>query len=218
MPLFRQGMAQVASALFNTQPLLEATTQAELLALAASQAPSLVLVATNVLLPSAEPVALLAELRELNPRMAVIFIVAPTTPRNAVLRLLRQNVSGLLLNTAVASEVCETIGQVRQHGRFYNDYALSLLQRQLHCRDKAPRATASFSARQLEVLHLIAEELSNEEIAAALYTSVRTVEYHRSQMLHKAGTRTTLGLILFAQYHGLLATHEPAGASGSTKI
>jgi DNA-binding NarL/FixJ family response regulator len=62
----------------------------------------------------------------------------------------------------------------------------------------------AFTSRQIEILHLMAEDRSNEEIARCLFTSVRTVEYHRSQMLQKAGTRTTLGLVLFALQQGIL--------------
>ncbi len=209
LPLFRQGLLHVLAHSFVAHPLYEATTAPEVLRQAAEQAPGLVIMAASLPGAPADPAAVLATLREQHPQLAVVVVIDPdTTSELAALRLLRQNVSALLPRTALPQEVCHTAHTVLQQGRCYNEYALHLLQSQLHHRH-LPRTADCFSARQLEVLRLIAADHSNEEIAEYLCTSVRTVEYHRSQMLQKAGTRTSLGLVLFAQRQGLLALPQP---------
>lgn len=71
---------------------------------------------------------------------------------------------------------------------------------------RTPPALASgFSARELEVLRLVVEDHCNEEIAARLFLSVRTVESHRRTLLHKAGTRTLVGLAARAVREGWVA-------------
>ena len=209
-PLFRCGLLHVLAQAFATHQLLEVSTAHTLLDLVSSQPLRLVILSTNLPDGPARPENVLSALREAQPQVAIIVIVDPaTTSELAMLRLLRQRISSLLLRTITPAEICAAVGAVLQHGSYYPAYALQLLENQLHQRPS--RTAEGFSNRQLEVLRLIAADYSNEEIAEYLCTSVRTVEYHRSQMLQKAGVRTTLGLVLFAQRQGLLSL-EPAPA------
>ena len=65
-------------------------------------------------------------------------------------------------------------------------------------------SNVSLSKREIEVLALIAEGLTNSEIANKLFTSRRTVEGHRKKLIDKTGARNTAALIKFAVMHGLL--------------
>ncbi|MCB2407475.1 response regulator transcription factor [Hymenobacter lucidus] len=204
VPLLRQGLVQVLAQAHAGYCLLQAGTTAELLLLTQQLSPALVLTAAD--LPGAPPRAegLLTALREIKPDLPVVALTDPVaTPEPDLLRLLRHNVSGLLARSASISEVSEMVSSVLQRGRFYNEATLRLLQSQLAGRPRPARLRTELSNRQLEVLQLIAEEYCNEEIAGLLSTSVRTVEYHRSQMLQKTGTRTTLGLVLYALRQGV---------------
>jgi DNA-binding NarL/FixJ family response regulator len=207
VPLLRQGLMQVLAQANTGYCLHEAGTAADLLALTQTLAPALVLTSTDLPGAPSQPEGLLSALRALSPNLPVVVLTDPLkTPEISLLRLLRQNVSGLLARTAPIAEVCEMVSLVLQRGRFYNDYVLGLLQGQLNRRTRLSKPSASdFSTRQVEVLQLIAADHSNEEIAEYLATSVRTVEYHRSQMLQKTGARTTLGLVLFALRQGIFA-------------
>lgn len=60
------------------------------------------------------------------------------------------------------------------------------------------------STRELEILGLIADGYTNIEIADKLFTSKRTVEGHRLQMISKVGVRNTAALIKFAFNRGLI--------------
>lgn len=62
-----------------------------------------------------------------------------------------------------------------------------------------------FSPRELQVLRLVVADHCNEEIADHLCLSVRTVESHRRTLLHKAGTRTMVGLAVRAVREGWVA-------------
>jgi non-specific serine/threonine protein kinase len=72
----------------------------------------------------------------------------------------------------------------------------------------APARTASpdqLTAREVEVLRLIAAGRSNREIAAELVVSVRTVEHHVAAIYVKTGTHRRAEAIAYARRHGLLA-------------
>ena len=69
--------------------------------------------------------------------------------------------------------------------------------------------TNDLSERELEVLHLICEELTTPEIAEKLFLSPRTVEGYRKQLLEKTGVRNTAGLVLWAADDFYWAEAEP---------
>jgi DNA-binding CsgD family transcriptional regulator len=71
-------------------------------------------------------------------------------------------------------------------------------------RSEAVRATLGLSKREIEVLNLVAEGLTNAEIALKLFTSKRTVETHRQNIIAKTQTRNTAALIKLATCQGLL--------------
>ncbi len=72
-------------------------------------------------------------------------------------------------------------------------------------RSRARRARpADLTERQVEVLRLVAEGLSNREIAARLVISARTAEHHVQDVYAKIGASTRAGAALFAMAHGLL--------------
>jgi DNA-binding NarL/FixJ family response regulator len=60
------------------------------------------------------------------------------------------------------------------------------------------------SSREIEVLQLIANELTNEEIAQKLTISKRTVDTHRMNLLFKLRAKNTVGLIKFAYNNKLV--------------
>jgi two-component system response regulator NreC len=65
-------------------------------------------------------------------------------------------------------------------------------------------ATVSLSARETEVLRLLAQGHTNAEVASTLHVSTRTVETHRASLLSKLGVRTRAELVRYASEAGLL--------------
>ncbi|HMQ30437.1 MAG TPA: response regulator transcription factor [Chloroflexaceae bacterium] len=76
-------------------------------------------------------------------------------------------------------------------------------------RQQAPRpqpqvAVGELTEREVEILRLIVKGHTNRQIADALSLSVRTVEYHRSNLMGKLGLHTRADLVRYAAEHGLL--------------
>jgi predicted ATPase/DNA-binding CsgD family transcriptional regulator len=74
---------------------------------------------------------------------------------------------------------------------------------------------AGVSEREAEVLGLVGDHLTNAEISARLYISVRTVESHVSSLLRKLGMGDRRALADFASEHGGVATVAPAPAEAT---
>jgi DNA-binding NarL/FixJ family response regulator len=70
---------------------------------------------------------------------------------------------------------------------------------------RAPNPTTTLSARQQEVLQLIAEGATNEEIAGRLYLSRHTVKQHTSALYRKLNARNRIHAVQTARRQGLLA-------------
>ncbi|MCY7359144.1 MAG: LuxR C-terminal-related transcriptional regulator [Rudanella sp.] len=61
----------------------------------------------------------------------------------------------------------------------------------------------SLTGREIEVIKLIAQEHSSNQIAEKLFISLNTVETHRKNLFRKLNIKNSLGLIKFALKHGL---------------
>ena len=67
----------------------------------------------------------------------------------------------------------------------------------------------TLTARQREVLQMIAEGRSTKEIAAALEVSIKTIESHRAALMERLRIRDLAGLVLYAVRHGLVSVDRP---------
>jgi DNA-binding CsgD family transcriptional regulator len=75
--------------------------------------------------------------------------------------------------------------------------------------DSGDKPDEVLTARELDVLKLVLEGLSNAEIATRLGVSARTVHAHISNSLKKTGTRTRVQLVVHALRTGIVPLHDP---------
>ncbi|QIL38775.1 response regulator transcription factor [Pedobacter sp. HDW13] len=89
-----------------------------------------------------------------------------------------------------------------------SDLCISILERfnnQLNMLAQNMSNGINFSEREINVLKLIAEGLTNQEIADKLYLSRRTVESQREALISKTGTKNSASLVRFAMRNGYVA-------------
>ena len=65
-------------------------------------------------------------------------------------------------------------------------------------------STEDLTSREQEIIILISNELTNNEIAEELHISPRTVDTHRRNLLQKLGVKNTAGLVKFAVKNNML--------------
>ena len=61
-----------------------------------------------------------------------------------------------------------------------------------------------FSSIEIEILSLIAEGFTNQEVADKIFTSKRTIENHRQNLIDRTGSRNTVALIRYAMLNGVI--------------
>jgi two-component system response regulator NreC len=113
---------------------------------------------------------------------------------------LRAGASGYVLKQEAETELIEAV-RMAAAGRTY-------LSTELEARVAMMAAAAGvpddLSAREVEVLRLLAVGHTNSEAAAKLFLSVRTIESHRAHIQHKTGRSSRADLVAYAREHGLL--------------
>lgn len=121
-------------------------------------------------------------------------------------QMLNNGAKGYVLKNAGKKELVEAIKSVFE-GKTYLDETSKEIVLNMMTNDKKIKETSSLfpklSRREKEVLQLILEEHTTQEIADKLFISFGTVETHRRNMLIKTGTRNTAGLVKVAMEYSL---------------
>jgi DNA-binding NarL/FixJ family response regulator len=118
---------------------------------------------------------------------------------------LRAGAAGYVLKRAAAKELVGAI-QAVQRGESYLDPALTrtLISDYVRKVDRTDMPADALTERQLEVLKLVAEGLTNRQIAARLNISIKTVQSHRANLMDKLDLHDRTELVRYAIRRGLI--------------
>jgi DNA-binding NarL/FixJ family response regulator len=199
--IVRQGLTYY----LRMQPDLEVAGEAangkEAVERAAALRPDVVLM--DLLMPEMNGIEATAELRRLFPEMKVL-VLTTFSDQDYVLSAIKAGANGYLLKDAEPERIAESIRQAHK-GLPQLDPAVA---GQLMSHVAAPSRPAAgaperLTEREREVLGLIAQGLSNKEIAAACGITEKTVKTHVSSVLAKLGLADRTQAALYAVKHGL---------------
>ena len=138
------------------------------------------------------------------PRSRVIFLTMHAD-RIYVEEAFRAGCVGYLLKRAAASELSGAINTVMRGGKYvtplieWNEATKNIGQTEVQT-----TASERLTARQREVLQLVAEGRANKEIAALLHVSEKTVDYHKSSIKRELLLESTAELTQFAIKHRII--------------
>jgi DNA-binding NarL/FixJ family response regulator len=120
--------------------------------------------------------------------------------------MLGHGAQGYILKSTGRVELCQAIRALAAGKTYFSKEVTDTMMQSLMRERKGgtPKEPPKISRREREVLRLILDERTTQEIAAQLFLSEKTVESHRAALLAKLGARNTAGLVKAAIYWKLL--------------
>jgi DNA-binding NarL/FixJ family response regulator len=183
----------------------EASNGREALELLASGTQADVVLA-DMNMPEMNGVELIGHLNKNYPSIKVVFL-SMLDHEKYIYQAFLAGASGYLIKNASANELLFALKHVSTGGKYLcSDLSFKLLDRLIYAPEAATGGFEGIdlSKREIEVLQLIAEGLTNTEIADKLFTSKRTVEGHRQNLIDKTGASNTAALIRLAVLNGII--------------
>lgn len=156
----------------------------------------------DVSLPDLDGLEVITTLAQDVPETRVLVFSALIDPAT-VRRAINLGACGFVEKTADIDTLNRAVAAVSLGQPFYGDHVLQTLPSVL--RGETPEEVSRLSPRECEVLALVANGHSSREIATGLGLSVRTVENHRSNIMHALGARNTADLTREALRLGLVS-------------
>lgn len=138
-----------------------------------------------------------------------VLILSGHANEEYVLRALRCGASGYMLKEAAADELGPAIKAVAQHKIYLSpSVSRTVVENYLQCAAGEVDPIEQLTARQREVLQLLAEGKSTKEIAYLLGISIKTAEAHRSQLMDRLDIHDVAGLVRYAIRTGLISSEK----------
>lgn len=140
-----------------------------------------------------------------------ILILSMLDHENYISKVFEVGASGYLLKNTGREEMLCAIKIVAKGGRYLcSDIGFNLLNKLKNPAYKTventdDKQTRDLSQREIEILKLIADGLTNAEIADKIFTSKRTVETHRQNIIEKTKAKNTAALIKYAIGKGIIS-------------
>jgi DNA-binding NarL/FixJ family response regulator len=160
------------------------------------------LIVLDITMPLLNGIDAAIQIRKSLPRAKLLFVTMHANPAYLEAAL-AAGAMGYVLKSAAREELLDAIGSVMA-GRIYVSPSLSRERLERFTDPHAAAATLRLSAREREILQLIAEGKAAKESAALLNISTKTVAFHRENIKRKLGLRTTAELTKYAIEQGLI--------------
>ncbi|MDO6429033.1 response regulator transcription factor [Flavitalea sp. BT771] len=184
-----EGIKSLLSHVNGIEWMGHATNAASCLAFLHKQQPDVILMDIN--LPDKSGIDLCKEVRDKYPG---VFIIGLSTfnQQSFIQKMMENGASGYMLKNATQEELVEGIETVMKGKLYLSGEAAQSLQK------NTETSIPMLTRREKEVLQLVAEGMTNNEIAEKLFISPNTVDTHRKSLLAKFGAKNTASLIRMA--------------------
>lgn len=196
--IVRQGLKLILGAHADLKVIGEASNGKEAVELAQQLKPDIVLM--DVAMPEVNGIEATKLIVKANPRARVL-VLSMHKEAVYVREILKAGARGYILKDAIDTELLSAVRSVAKGDGYVSPAVSGALLNDYSQKSNDPADT--LSAREREVLKMIAEGKTNKEVATQLNLSVYTVDSHRGKIMEKLNLHSTGELVRFALKHGL---------------
>ena len=207
--IIREGIRALLTQDASIEVTGEAASGKELLELLAHTPADIVLL--DISMPEMDGIDTMKLLRKKYPDVKVL-VLSMLDDERYVHQMLEVGAAGYLLKDISVNEMQSAIKLVAGGVQYISpSLTLDLLRKSkkaplyMYGKESSSKLYKELSKRETEILQLVSEGYTNAEISEALFTSKRTVETHRQNLLEKTKTKNTAALIKFAVQNGIIS-------------
>jgi len=158
------------------------------------------LLITDYSMPDMNGLTLVTKAKQLKPALKII-VLSMHDEASVVREMLGAGVDGYVLKKYAQQELVNAIETIRNGRQYWSAEVNKVLLNSFLPQESAEN---HITERELDVLRLLAEELTSKQIADKLFISERTVETHRKNLMRKTGASNAIGLMRYAYNKKLL--------------
>lgn len=156
----------------------------------------------DISMPQLNGIEAAALVREAAPQARVIMLSMHANAEH-LFRALQAGARGYVMKNSAGSELVDAVRLVHAGKRYFSARVADLLVDGYVREERPTSPMEGLSARERQILQLIAEGRTSAEVAHALSLSPKTVETYRSRLMQKIGVADVVGLVKFAIAHGI---------------
>ena len=199
-PIVANGLKKILAEHANLEVVGVYATGKAMMNEIATALPDVLLLDMN--LPDLQGPDLARQLLKKHPEVKII-VLSSSDITVQVKKMLQIGCKGYLLKDSDDATIVQAIETVFDGGEFLSPALQQQLVNDLF-RNKSQKSNTMLTRREKEVLQLITQEFTNQEIADKLFISLHTVDNHRSSLLQKLDVKNTAGLVKKAIENGLV--------------
>jgi len=195
--LTQEGISSLLRGFEEVEIAVMANTKSQLLESLKLTPPHLLII--NLHEPSAPVLNLITQITLQHPKIKIL-IVSVLTSEEVILKTIKAGAKGFLSRDTDKNELIEAIYTLRSGYDYYSKSITHiLLNKYIHKlqTDEHAAGINTLSSREIEIMKLWGNSMTNKEIADKLFLSVRTVETHKNHIMQKLNLKTSVDLIKF---------------------
>lgn len=195
--IFRKGLIVQLKEIPDINVIGEACNGKEFIDLFLKQSPDIVFMDINM--PEMDGITATKIITKENPLIKVVAI-STYGEEEFLQNMLDAGAKGFLLKNIEIDDIKKAIHTVMDGKSYFSNELLSILTSKFIHKsiDGESNIEVRFSKREVEILQLICDGLTNAEIGEKLFISSRTVDGHRANLINKVGAKNTVGLVTYA--------------------
>ncbi len=193
--LFRKGVIMVLKRMDDVEVVGEASNGKDFLALLNSRHANMVFM--DIKMPYMNGIEATIEATKRYPELKIIAL-SMFGEEEYLHKMINAGAKGFLLKNSSIDEIERAIHMVNDGKNCYSDDLLGYFTNKFIDVDPLDNDGVRLTKREIEVLSLVAQGLTNTEIADKLFISKRTVDGHKANLIQKTGSKNVVDLLIYA--------------------